>query len=102
VIVVVTAAAKTDLLAIRDYITQASPDRAETFIEELLDCCDALADQHGLFPLVPRYESLAIRRRIYGRYLIFYRVQNSNIEIIHILHGARDIDTLLFGEFGEA
>jgi toxin ParE1/3/4 len=100
VIVVITAEAKADLAAICDYIAEANPDRAISFTEELLDSCAGLADQYGLFPMAPRYETLAIRRRVHGRYLIFYRVHEKIVEIIHILHGAREIDMLLFGEFG--
>jgi toxin ParE1/3/4 len=48
------------------------------------------------YPLVPRYESGGIRRRPVGDYLISYRLQDSRIEIVHILHGARDYEALLF------
>jgi len=50
------------------------------------------------YPLVPRYEHLDIRRRPFGRFLIFYRVGTDAIEAIHILHGARDYESLLFPE----
>jgi plasmid stabilization system protein ParE len=46
---------------------------------------------------VPRYESFGIRRCVHGDYLIFYRLQQEQIELIHILQGARDIEALLFG-----
>jgi plasmid stabilization system protein ParE len=42
--VVITAAAKADLLAIRRYIAHDNPARAVSFTEELLDRCQALAD----------------------------------------------------------
>jgi plasmid stabilization system protein ParE len=38
------------------------------------------------YPLVPRYESRGIRRRPVGDYLIFYRLQDNRVEIVHILH----------------
>ena len=47
---------------------------------------------------VPRYEDEGIRRRPFGRFLIFYRVGQDAIEVIHILHGARDYESLLFPE----
>jgi plasmid stabilization system protein ParE len=34
----------------------------------------------------------------FGSYLIFYRVGTETIEVVHILHGARDYDPLLFPE----
>jgi len=47
---------------------------------------------------VPRYEHTGIRRSLFGNYLIFYRVGDDRIEVIHILHGARDYEPLLFPE----
>ena len=95
--VVITAAAKADLLAIRRYIEADNPSRAVSFVEELLDRCLALADTPRAYPLVPRYERFGIRRCVHGNYLIFYRLQTEQIEVIHILQGARDIEAILFG-----
>ena len=94
--VVITAAAKADLLAIRLYIEPHNPMRAVSFTEELLDRCQALAKTPMAYPLVPRYERFGIRRCVHGDYLIFYRLQPEQMEIIHILQGARDIEALLF------
>jgi plasmid stabilization system protein ParE len=95
--VVITAAAKADLLAIRRYIGADNPTRAVSFVEELLDRCLALADTPRAYPLVPRYERFGIRRCVHGDDLIFYRLQPEVIEVIHILQGARDIEARLFG-----
>ena len=95
--VVITAAAKADLLAIRRYIEADNPSRALSFVEELLDRCLALADTPRAYPLVPRYERFGIRRCVHGNYLIFYRLQPEQIEVIHVLQGARDIEAILFG-----
>jgi toxin ParE1/3/4 len=64
--VVITAAAKADLLAIRRTIAADNPARAVTFTEELLDRCQALADTPRTYPLVPRYERFGIRRCVHG------------------------------------
>ena len=50
--VVITAAAKADLLAIRCYIEADNPTRAVSFVEELLNRCLALADTPRAYPLV--------------------------------------------------
>jgi plasmid stabilization system protein ParE len=47
--------------------------------------------------LVPRYERFGIRRCVHGSYLIFYRLQPEQIEVIHVLQGARDVEAILFG-----
>lgn len=49
-------------------------------------------------PLIPRHQSSGIRRRVYGSYLIFFRVSSDAIEILHILHGAMDYEQILFPE----
>jgi plasmid stabilization system protein ParE len=47
--------------------------------------------------LVPRYERFGICRCVHGDDLMFYRLQPEQIEVIHILQGARDIEALLCG-----
>jgi plasmid stabilization system protein ParE len=98
VIVVVTAEAETDLENIASYVAEQSPRSALTLIRGLREKCESLADAPRAYPLVPRYEHAGIRRRPFGSYLIFYRVSDDAIEVIHVLHGARDYESLLFPE----
>ena len=88
--------AEGDLERIADYIAKDSPRRALTFIQELRGKCEALAATPQGFPLVPRYEQHGIRRRVHGNYLIFYRIEDERVVIIHVLQGARDYTTILF------
>jgi toxin ParE1/3/4 len=67
-------------------------------VQELREKCESLADAPHGYALVPRHEHLGIRRRSFGNYLIFYRVGPTAIEVVHILHGARDYEPLLFPE----
>ena|SRR5665811_1852272 len=94
--VVITDEAKADLVDIGEYIRPHNPARAVTFVDELLDRCATLADMPLAFPLIPRYENHGIRRCVHRDYLIFYRVMEDLVEIIHILHGARNYEVLLF------
>jgi plasmid stabilization system protein ParE len=48
------------------------------------------------FPLVPRYEKRGVRRRVHGSYLIFYRVSDAEVVVVHVLHGAMDFSAILF------
>jgi toxin ParE1/3/4 len=98
VIVVVTAEAESDLERIATYIAEQSPKIALNFVRELRGKCESLADAPRGYPLVPRHEHLGICRRSFGNYLIFYRVGPKAIEVVHILHGARDYERLLFPE----
>lgn len=88
--VVWTANARNDLITIGDHIGRDNPARAGTFIDEIITCGDGIADRPGTYPVVPRFERLGIRRRLYRRYLIFYRITAESIEIVHVLHGAQD------------
>jgi plasmid stabilization system protein ParE len=94
--VIVSAAAESDLESIGDWIGEQNPDRAFTFVRELRERCYGLADLPKAYPLVPRYEHTGIRRRPYGDYLIFYRIDKQTIEIVRVIHGARNYETILF------
>lgn len=94
--VIVTAHAATDLESIADHIAGQNPARAESFIGELEDACLSLADAAKAYPLVPFYEKTGIRRRVFGNYLIFFQLSPEAVEILRILHGAMDYETILF------
>lgn len=95
-IVEITAEAEADLEAIGDYIARDNPARAASFIRELGRSCMELAEFPAAWPIVPRYEAQGIRRRVHGRYLIFYRVHPGRITVLHILNGAMDVEGILF------
>lgn len=95
-IVTLTREAEADLEAIGDYIAADNPARAVTFVRELVGRLALLSNMPRAFPLVPRYEHTGVRRLPYGNYLIFYRVAETQVEILHILNGARDYEPLLF------
>lgn len=94
--VVLSAEALGDLEQIGDYIAQDNPDRARSFVAELLGKARDLGDMQHAFPIIPRYAHLGVRRRVHGNYLIFYRVEDACVTVIHVLHGARDYEALLF------
>ena len=97
-IVVLTSEAEFDLETIAQFIACDSVTTALSFVPELREKCLALGEAPRGYPLVPRYEHLGIRRRPFGNYLIFYRIGTNAIEVVHILHGARDYEPLLFPE----
>jgi plasmid stabilization system protein ParE len=90
--------AERDLEALGDRIARDNPPRASSFIRELRDACLGLAEFPERFPLVPRYEHNGIRHRAYGNYLIFHRIEEAKVVVIHFLHGAMDYAQLLFPE----
>jgi toxin ParE1/3/4 len=96
--VVLSGEAEADLERIADRIAQDNPSRALSFAKELRERCETLADFPEGFPLVSRYAHHGIRRRVHGAYLIFYRVGATQIEVLHILHGAMNYEPLLFSD----
>lgn len=96
--VVITEAAWSDLFHIGSAIAKDSRKRADSFVEEIYDRCHELRDMAYSYPLLPDFSESGIRRRVYGRYLIFYRIAGDTVGIIHILHGAMDYQSILFPE----
>lgn len=94
--IVLTDEAAADLERIGDYIAADNPLRAATFVAELTERCLALAHMPHAFPLVPRYEHTGVRRRPYGDYLIFYRINVDRLEVLHVLNGAQNYEHILF------
>ena len=94
--VVITTPARLDLLEIAQYIANDSVDRAVSFTEELVDQCYAIGDFPKAYPLIPRYEKHGVRRCVHRNHLIFYRIRSRQVDILRIVHGARDYLRLLF------
>jgi len=95
VIVTFSDEAAADLEAIGDYIAQDNPGRAITFIEDIIERCERLGQRPHAFALVPRYAHLGIRKRTFGNYLIFYRVADDRVEVVHVVNAARDYESIL-------
>ena len=98
-IVRILPTAEAELEAIGVYSARDNPRRAVSSFREPRDKCLGLAGMALAFPLVPRYEDRGVRHRVHGNYQIFYRVlgqPTERIDVIHVLHGARDFAAILF------
>ena len=86
--------AENDLDEIWGYIAQDNPDNADRFLDRIQERFLALAD----FPQMgtSRDELKAgLRSQPVGNYLIFYFPLADGIEVVRVLHGARDVESLL-------
>ena len=89
----VTSTAETDYLDIWLYIAQDSVANADGFI-------DLLHSKHAIIlsqPLIgtPRPDFGAeVRSNPVGHYTLFYRLHDERIELLRVLHGARDLPRL--------
>jgi toxin ParE1/3/4 len=94
--VVLSRTAQADLREVAYYIARDNKVRAISFVQELQAKAQDTGRIPRAFPLVPRYEHHGIRRRPFGAYLIFYRIEDNRVAIVRILHSARDYEALLF------
>src|ERR1700712_2972208 len=88
--------AEAELEEIGNFIASDSPTRAASFVRELLEQCNRLAALPSRHPVVVIVNGREIRRYPYERYLIFYVVDDSGLQIAHIFHSSRDYLRLLF------
>lgn len=95
--VVLTRPAAIDLEAIGDWIAHDNQARAVTFVEELRQRAASLARFPNAGPPRPQWGE-GVRIAVHGRYLVIYRVRNDTVQVLRILHGARDLDRLLSDE----
>lgn len=88
--VVITNDAESDLEAIADYIAIDSPRRATSFTAELIEKARNIGYMPRAYPSRPDI-GLNVRVAIHREYVIFFRVRREFVEILRIVHGARDL-----------
>jgi len=85
--------ARIDLADIWDYIAEDNESRADAFIDAIDQKFHALAEQPAMGrardELAEGIRSFPIRH-----YIIFYQPVPWGVEIVRVLHGARDIDAI--------
>ena len=89
--VVLTRLAESDLAQSGDWIARDNPRAAGRWIESALMECESLSANVERYP---RIGFADLRKRPFGDYVIFYRVTDQ-VEIIRVLHAARDWASLL-------
>lgn len=85
--------AETDILEIWDYIADDSLAAADRWVDRLDEQFRLLAAQ----PMMGRArDELApgVRSFPFGRYVVFYVPLDDGIDVVRVLHGARDIDAV--------
>jgi toxin ParE1/3/4 len=79
---------------------RAGASVAERFLNSLMECCGELAAMPRMGPLCgfKRDATRRLRRwpvKDFDNWLIFYQTVRGGVEIVHVIHGARDIESLL-------
>lgn len=86
--------ARADLLDIWNYVADDSPAKADRLLDSINKHCQTLAR----FPKMGRARNelgASLRSFPVGTYVIFYREVSKGIEVVRILHGARDIEGII-------
>jgi plasmid stabilization system protein ParE len=97
---VLTPQARADLLEIWTYIAEDSPENADRVLERLHAAFTRLAEMPGMGH---HREDLADARHRFWTvfsYVIAYRDQTSPLEIIAIVHGARQLEAFFQHRIG--
>lgn len=87
--------AERDLLEIATYIARDKPQAARKFVQMLRDRCRFIAKHRGFGSARPLLTGGALRSHVLGNYVIYFRRLEAVVEIVRILHAARDHDALL-------
>ena len=91
--IVVSVKARIDLRAIADYIARDSRSAATRMIKRLEREINQLGTQPGIGEQCD-YLSPDLRRMSCGVYLLYYKLREDHLEIVRVLHGARDVENL--------
>lgn len=98
--IILSVSARLDLREHFEYLADSDYDKAREFFDAARQTFADLARRPGMgspYPS-PKERLKHLRKwRVKGfkRFLIFYRLQADSIEIVRVLYGAQDIQTLL-------
>jgi toxin ParE1/3/4 len=93
-----TREAMIDLDKILDWIGKDNPQRALSFVDQLYEKCEQLAEMPEAWPLKKNPNPRKARVRVWRKYLIVYVILENQIDVLHVVNGARDLDGLLEGQ----
>ncbi len=84
--------AQIDYSQILDYLIEKSPRAADKFEEKFDKLLERLENSpfFGKFPPYEELRAVGYRMAILDKYLVFYIVQGTIVEVHRIIHGARD------------
>ncbi len=89
-----TARAEDDIIDIWFSIAQDSLINADRFVDALNERIGALSDYPERGAARPEIGK-GVRLLVEGNYLILYRIKPPGVEIVRVVHGARDLRGLL-------
>lgn len=88
--------ARRDLADIFDYIAAADPDAAVRVLERIYAAAVRLEDYPESAPARPEIGAV-VRSFVVGNYLVLYRIGADSVDVVRVVHGARDVKGLIVG-----
>ncbi|MGI9068384.1 MAG: type II toxin-antitoxin system RelE/ParE family toxin [Pyrinomonadaceae bacterium] len=92
--IVWTDPAVEDLRELHAYIARDSEMYASGFVERIILAAERLADNPKIGRVVPEANNETVREILYQTYRIIYRLKRDSIEMLSVIHGARDLEEL--------
>ena len=91
--------AKQDLMDIKRYIKYnlQEPNTAQTLITKIKKEIDSLKDNPEMYSIIDDdiIKRFKIRKLVVDNYIVFYRINDKNIQIVRVMYGRRNWITLL-------
>jgi toxin ParE1/3/4 len=89
-----TETAWRDLERIADYIAEDSPGYAAAFVRDVRDRARSLEEMAERGRVVPELGDPGVRELIIGGYRLVYEIEDSDVYVLGLIHGARDLAAL--------
>ncbi len=87
--------AEQNITSILEFIAEDNASAAANLIAAIHEACYRLADFPEIGTVRPKFRGGDIRSFPVGNHVIFYRIRESSVEVARVIHGARDILSLL-------
>lgn len=91
--------AKQDLIDIKRYIKYnlQEPNTAQKLITKIKKEIDSLKDNPEMYSVIDDdiIKRFKIRKLVVDNYIVFYRINDENIQIVRVMYGRRNWITLL-------
>jgi toxin ParE1/3/4 len=93
--VIFSSEAEQDLRHITEYISRDNVSAALAWLDQIGAACRLLATQPASGQRIETTRFAGMRRRVVGNYLIYYLPAEEGINVVRVVHGARDQGKLL-------
>lgn len=92
---VIAPAARDDLAETVGYIAAEDPAAAGNMLRRIEHALKLLTDRPYLGPPVIRPLRKGLRKHTVSPYLLYYRVADTELQLVRVLHSSRDLDQIL-------